>query len=763
MRFSKKVVAVALCAALVPAAAPARAAVEEQNRQVGVTGERVDEWDPAINATIRPDGTGEFTYNNPESAVEVHKFSLSAGVSIDGAKVRTDWNAVPTTTTNDREDTVAYTQTVDGVVITREFRVKDNRVAMSVSARNDGSDSANVLIDAVSGLTGANLSATKVGYRSWRVQPEERGYITTVSFNGANGSGTGATAADALGNAGSNPRYQAGQWYRTLQPGEGFVAKSTIDVDTQPSALDSDGDGLRDSWEANGMTLADGTTLPIHKWGADEGKRDLFLQLNWMKSEWETLGCERTKRFDATVEDFTKFAECARANVKDYTPSPEILNDLEDRFASKDVNLHIDAGRSYVSSSMSSLAVQDRKGGKTEDYRAEYLPELDGLDDLQYSLRAQELLEPKRDQLLGERKSAFRVGVIGDRITAGDPSTGIALVNDSIFFVANHAGMTTQEQLRNTILHEFGHTLNLMHYGPHVAGNTAPREDDLDWYNSVMSYAHQFTLPNYAERDSNKDGKHIPADWANLNFAGANVGKGSVSVGVGEEQKRDDNTAPDKAPDVIGEIDVDTLVENAAKDNDRKAGFEVEKTLNGDNGVVTRLGDDNILRAKISNLGSVPETYKVSVNYGTGVFQDTYQLAPAGQAGNTRKVNIQLDRAAFIDTPVVPVSVVVTNSRGDEVFTETYKVSALNYTDEEMEKVRREVLASDADAYVKDLARKKLQPKTRTGTTATAAPAAPAQAQGSSASPLAVIFGVLLALGGIGAAAYGWALNQGLI
>ena len=295
------------------------------------------------------------------------------------------------------------------------------------------------------------------------------------------------------------------------------------------------------------------------------------------------------------------------------------------------------------------------------------------------------------------------------------------------------------------------------------AGNTAPRQDDLDWYNSVMSYAHQFTLPDYAERDSNKDGKHIPADWANLNFAGANVGKGSVSVGVGEEQKRDDNTAPDKAPDVIGEIDVDTLVENAAKDNDRKAGFDVEKTINGDNGVVTRLGDDNILRAKISNLGSVPETYKVSVNYGTGVFQETYQLAPAGQAGNTRKVNIQLDRAAFIDTPVVPVSVVVTNSRGEEVFTETYKVSALNYTDEEMEKVRREVLASDADAYVKDLARKKLQPKTRTGTTATAAPATRAQAQGSSASPLAVILGVLLALGGIGAAAYGWALNQGLI
>ena len=763
MRFSKKVVAVALCAALVPAAAPARAAVEEQNRQVGVTGERVDEWDPAINATIRPDGTGEFTYNNPESAVEVHKFSLSSGVSIDGAKMTTDWNAAPVTQSANSEDIVAYTQTVGDVTVIREFRVKDNRVEMRVDVQNGGSTSTNVHVDAVSALPGGELSADRVGYTTWRVQPAQRGYVTTVSFGRAAQTGTGATAADALANAGGNPRYQAGQWYRTLQPGEGFVAKSTIDVDTQPSALDSDGDGLRDSWEANGMTLADGTTLPIHKWGADEGKRDLFLQLNWMKSEWETLGCERTKRFDATVEDFTKFAECARANVKDYTPSPEILNDLEDRFASKDVNLHIDAGRSYVSSSMSSLAVQDRKGGKTEDYRAEYLPELDGLDDLQYSLRAQELLEPKRDQLLGERKSAFRVGVIGDRITAGDPSTGIALVNDSIFFVANHAGMTTQEQLRNTILHEFGHTLNLMHYGPHVAGNTAPREDDLDWYNSVMSYAHQFTLPNYAERESNKDGKHIPADWANLNFAGANVGKGSVSVGVGEEQKSDDNTAPDKAPDVIGEIDVDTLVENAAKDNDRKAGFDVEKTINGDNGVVTRLGDDNILRAKISNLGSVPETYKVSVNYGTGVFQDTYQLAPAGQAGNTRKVNIQLDRAAFIDTPVVPVSVVVTNSRGEEVFTETYKVSALNYTDEEMEKVRREVLASDADAYVKDLARKKLQPKTRTGTTATAAPATRAQAQGSSASPLAVILGVLLALGGIGAAAYGWALNQGLI
>ena len=54
---------------------------------------------------------------------------------------------------------------------------------------------------------------------------------------------------------------------------------------------DADGDGLPDVWEEEGVVLADGTELPIHEWGVDPNKKDLFLQLNWMRSEYETLGC----------------------------------------------------------------------------------------------------------------------------------------------------------------------------------------------------------------------------------------------------------------------------------------------------------------------------------------------------------------------------------------------------------------------------------------------------------------------------------------
>ena len=163
------------------------------------------------------------------------------------------------------------------------------------------------------------------------------------------------------------------------------------------------------------------------------------------------------------------------------------------------------------------------------------------------------------------------------------------------------------------------------------------------------------------------------------------------------------------------------------------------------------------------------ERFKVSVNYGSGVFQQSYDLKPAGKVGDEKQVDIKLDRAAFLDKPVVPLSVVVTNSRGTEVFSQSYNVSALNYTREEMAKVLAEVLASDAPDYVKDMARRKLQPKDKTEGTSNA-PAAqkpktqqpPANGDGA-VSPVAIIIGVLLAIGGLGAALAGWAMSQGMI
>ena len=92
-----------------------------------------------------------------------------------------------------------------------------------------------------------------------------------------------------------------------------------------------------------------------------------------------------------------------------------------------------------------------------------------------------------------------------------------------------------------------------------------------------------------------------------------------------------------------------------------------------------------------------------------------------------------------------------------------------------MERVLNEIRKSSADPKIKAFAEQKLkvQPKPVQSSTAKPAPApAPATQQseapapkdeGSSASPIAIVLGVLLALGGIGAAAFGWAKSQGMI
>ena len=168
--------------------------------------------------------------------------------------------------------------------------------------------------------------------------------------------------------------------------------------------------------------------LSINRWGASQTVPDLFLQLNWMKSEWETLKCDRTSPFEASVDGFSKFAECAMANTKDYGPSPRILQELKQTFKANGVNLHIDAGSHYVSSSMVGMREQDRHGGKKLDYTKYYI------GDTNPSLK----LLNDTGRYLGERKAVFRVGTIGDQMKEGDLSTGAGITNGSAFYVANH-------------------------------------------------------------------------------------------------------------------------------------------------------------------------------------------------------------------------------------------------------------------------------------------------------------------------------------
>ena len=137
------------------------------------------------------------------------------------------------------------------------------------------------------------------------------------------------------------------------------VAHAQQDVELAPvltnttTLVDSDGDGLPDIWEEQGVVLADGTEIPLPDWGADPNRPDVFLQLNWMASEYDTLGC-----------DSNAARECANANRTSYAPSTQSLDDLVDLFADHGIALHIDAGEHYTNIPNYS----DVHGGETLEY-----------------------------------------------------------------------------------------------------------------------------------------------------------------------------------------------------------------------------------------------------------------------------------------------------------------------------------------------------------------------------------------------------------
>jgi len=315
------------------------------------------------------------------------------------------------------------------------------------------------------------------------------------------------------------------------------VAHAQQDVELAPvltnttTLVDSDGDGLPDIWEEQGVVLADGTEIPLPDWGADPNRPDVFLQLNWMASEYDTLGC-----------DTSAARECANANRTSYAPSTQSLDDLVDLFADHGISLHIDAGEHYTNIPN----YTEHFGGETLDYRDVYF------DANRHE--AFQLINTINN--LGDRANIFRPGVLGDRMRAGSNATGLSLVGDNSFYVANPGGRANEEQVRNSILHEFGHTLGLRHWGAQqYVTDIAEGSPMQAGYQSVMNYDRQFDYFNYSEKPYFADtpaGKVlIPADWDSLVLDNPRIGAYAESIGARV-------TAPVEAEKVEEDIEIET-------------------------------------------------------------------------------------------------------------------------------------------------------------------------------------------------------------
>ena len=285
-----------------------------------------------------------------------------------------------------------------------------------------------------------------------------------------------------------------------------------VDFGAGLDLVDSDGDGLPDVWEQHGVILSDGTAVPLPGYGADVNRPDLFLQLNWMASEYRSLGCD-----DNYVD------ACDFADKRNLGPSAQMLQEMVDLFDDHGINLHIDAGELFTN-----IPNYTPQGGETVDYNRYYF---------QDEIQAYKLLD-NIDEFLGERDNIFRIGVIGDQIDQGNYASGISLVGDNSLFIANNRLMGSDAKLRNTILHELGHTLDLRHWGANdtvgdlIKGVSLPMAPE---YDSVMNYLYQFGKFNYSEKpyllETPNGNAVVPADWDVLKINTPRIAADNLEIG----------------------------------------------------------------------------------------------------------------------------------------------------------------------------------------------------------------------------------------
>jgi len=271
-----------------------------------------------------------------------------------------------------------------------------------------------------------------------------------------------------------------------------------IEIELTPDLPDSDGDGLFDVWEEEGIKDCEGNVIvDLPAFGADPDKKDVFVEYDWLP------GAEPTRADIDFIKE--RFAAAPGDSGVDRIANPD---------DSKGINVWIDTG----SLSENGILVGDDFGGGDQISLADvpngqFIPRVGGDADGNDIADFREVKDIYFDKA---RRAVFHYGISGPSGPgeSGPPVPGVSSCNDGVdndgdglvdgddsidcfgggqaagganFFVSNaDAG---------TFLHELGHTLGLGHGG--IEGNNCKPN-----YLSIMNYVYAGGVP----RDDDGDG-----------------------------------------------------------------------------------------------------------------------------------------------------------------------------------------------------------------------------------------------------------------
>jgi hypothetical protein len=252
---------------------------------------------------------------------------------------------------------------------------------------------------------------------------------------------------------------------------------------------DSDGDGLLDRWETEGIKDELGNViLDLPAMGANPKKKDLFVEVDWMvKPAWR-IGI---------------IGEIVLRPKHSFAPSHEALKKVAYAFWQHDINLHIDAGPDSID------YVTDKKWGTlSRGNEIDYTETLDdSINSNKYAQKTYAVANASKNGISNfedARRPAFRYAIFVDRLNkkgntgvacAGNetPVDGLAFPSGAQCFVVAQGDVEGHNENSNndiatagTFMHELGHTLGLGHGG-------GDHERYKPNYLSIMNYSFQIS------------------------------------------------------------------------------------------------------------------------------------------------------------------------------------------------------------------------------------------------------------------------------
>ena len=246
----------------------------------------------------------------------------------------------------------------------------------------------------------------------------------------------------------------------------------------EDSIVDSDGDGLPDEWETNGVTI-DGTFIDFPRMGANPRKPDIFIEADWMEYAGDQI-------------DFLWIHEIK--NKKNTAPSASSLRKVYDQFNSHGIKIHIDAGPNSIMNYDTNETWGELSRASALAYQETFYLGNNYKNWNQLAI----------DNFTKARWSTFRYCVFVNQYDAGNGnrSSGIAENIPGQFFIIASGCIDGSKSnrytaLAGTIMHELGHTLGLSHGGLYYDSATNDIVNDHNHYKwnhlSIMNYTYQFS------------------------------------------------------------------------------------------------------------------------------------------------------------------------------------------------------------------------------------------------------------------------------